>query len=237
MHELSHWIGHESRLNRDLLHPFGSEGYAREELRDEIASMLLGDELRTGHDPSQHTSYIKSWIRVLENDPLEIFRAAADAEKIQSHLLALTQTLEQTPLIMDEKPEDIPLMQQPLSENTRLVIPYEQKEQAKAIAGKLEDGRPAIVWDRTEKCWYAREGAPLDRLSAWLPSNQNAQPATNITEEFKDTLLSVGCIVSSNHPIMDGNTHRIAVEGDKKGEKSGFYVAHTDGLPSRLYEK
>ena len=29
LHELGHWTGHESRLNRDLLHPFGSEGYAR----------------------------------------------------------------------------------------------------------------------------------------------------------------------------------------------------------------
>src|SRR5690606_8030435 len=42
LHELGHWTGHESRLNRDLAHPFGSEGYAKEELRAEIASMLLG---------------------------------------------------------------------------------------------------------------------------------------------------------------------------------------------------
>ncbi|WP_407238566.1 zincin-like metallopeptidase domain-containing protein [Escherichia coli] len=30
--------GHASRLDRDLAHPFGSEGYAKEELRAEIAS-------------------------------------------------------------------------------------------------------------------------------------------------------------------------------------------------------
>nr|WP_158011145.1 zincin-like metallopeptidase domain-containing protein [Tardibacter chloracetimidivorans] len=28
-----HWTGHPNRLDRDLAHPFGSEGYAREELR------------------------------------------------------------------------------------------------------------------------------------------------------------------------------------------------------------
>ena len=91
LHELGHWSGHATRLNRDLGHPFGSEAYAKEELRAEIASMLLGAELGIGHDPSQHTAYIQSWIRVLENDPLEIFMASADAEKIVNHLSSLEQ--------------------------------------------------------------------------------------------------------------------------------------------------
>lgn len=65
-----------------MTHPFGSEGYAREELRAEIASLMLGEQLGIGHDPGQHAAYIESWIRVLEKDPREVFRAAADAEKI-----------------------------------------------------------------------------------------------------------------------------------------------------------
>ena len=40
LHELGHWTGHPSRLDRDLAHPFGSEGYAKEELRAEIASLM-----------------------------------------------------------------------------------------------------------------------------------------------------------------------------------------------------
>ncbi|MDR3631429.1 MAG: zincin-like metallopeptidase domain-containing protein [Desulfocapsaceae bacterium] len=89
LHELGHWTGHESRLARDLVHPFGSEGYAREELRAEIASLMLGDELGIGHDPGQHAAYVNSWIKALQDDPREIFRAAADAEKIQDYLLVL----------------------------------------------------------------------------------------------------------------------------------------------------
>jgi len=96
LHELGHWTGHPSRLNRDILHPFGSEGYAREELRAEIASMILGDELGIGHDPEQHSAYVGSWIKALQDDPLEIFRAAADAEKIQSYVLGLTQVVVQS---------------------------------------------------------------------------------------------------------------------------------------------
>lgn len=91
LHELGHWTGHETRLDRDLANPFGSEGYAREELRAEIASMILGDQLGIGHDPGQHASYVASWIKVLQNDPLEIFRASADAEKIHDYVIGLEQ--------------------------------------------------------------------------------------------------------------------------------------------------
>ncbi len=94
LHELGHWTGHELRLNRDLSHPFGSESYAKEELRAEIASMLLSGELGIGHDPGQHVAYVSSWIKALQEDPTEIFRAAADAEKIQDYVLALSQQQE-----------------------------------------------------------------------------------------------------------------------------------------------
>lgn len=89
LHELGHWTGHPSRLNRDIGHPFGSREYAKEELRAEIASMILGDELGIGYDPSRHAAYVGAWIEVLQNDPLEIFRAAAAAEKIQGYILGL----------------------------------------------------------------------------------------------------------------------------------------------------
>jgi putative DNA primase/helicase len=95
LHELGHWTGHPSRLDRDLSHPFGSEGYAREELRAEISSMIVGNEIGTGHDPGQHAAYVQSWIKALKDDPLEIFRAAADAERMSAYVLGLEQRQEQ----------------------------------------------------------------------------------------------------------------------------------------------
>lgn len=89
LHEVGHSTGHPSRLDRDLSHPFGSEGYAREELRAEIASLMLGEQLGIGHDPGNHVAYVQSWIRKLREDPREIFRAAADAEKIMKFMLDL----------------------------------------------------------------------------------------------------------------------------------------------------
>jgi antirestriction protein ArdC len=91
LHELGHWTGDGKRLDRDLAHPFGSEGYAREELRAEISSMMLGNEIGIGHDPQRHAAYVGSWIKALRDDPLEIFRAAADAEKMCEYVLGLEQ--------------------------------------------------------------------------------------------------------------------------------------------------
>lgn len=82
LHELGHWTGHKDRLNRDLSGGFGSVEYAKEELRAEIASMMIGDRLGIGHDPTRHAAYVKSWIEVLKNEPKEVMRAASDAEKI-----------------------------------------------------------------------------------------------------------------------------------------------------------
>lgn len=240
LHELGHWSGHASRLNRDLSHPFGSEGYAKEELRAEIASMLLGAELGIGHDPSQHTAYIKSWIRVLEDDPLEIFRASADAEKIVNHICSLEQiqelNQEQTIEIRDEQPKEEILMEseQYISEKTWLSIPYKEKDRAKSISGKLADGTPGIAWDKEQKCWYANPGVSIEKIKDWLPENQISPENKSLSpaDEFKEALISLGAIVTGDHPIMDGKTHRIQMDDDKHGEKAGFYVAHLDGIPA-----
>lgn len=95
LHELGHWTGHLSRLDRDLSHPFGSEGYAKEELRAEIASLMLGERMDIGHDPGQHVAYVGSWIKALKEDPKEIFRAASDAEKITGFVMTFEQEQEQ----------------------------------------------------------------------------------------------------------------------------------------------
>lgn len=87
LHELGHWSGHETRLNRDLSNRYGSPGYAKEELRAEIASLMMGSELNIGHNFGQHAAYVESWIKVLQDDPAELFKASADAQRITDYLL------------------------------------------------------------------------------------------------------------------------------------------------------
>ncbi len=75
-------------MDRDLTGRFGSGAYAQEELRAELASVFIGAELGLPSDIPNHASYIKSWIKALKEDKREIFRAAADAQKITDYLLA-----------------------------------------------------------------------------------------------------------------------------------------------------
>lgn len=88
LHELGHATGHPDRLNRDTLgKKFGSPDYAREELRAEIAAMMTGEKIGLGHTPQNGADYIAGWVKALEDDPREIYRAASDAERISRYLI------------------------------------------------------------------------------------------------------------------------------------------------------
>ena len=96
LHELGHWTGHPDRLDRATLvrgieSGFASPDYAREELRAEIGSLVMGDRLGIGHDPSRHVAYVGAWIGVLKKDPREIIGAASDARKLSELALGLSR--------------------------------------------------------------------------------------------------------------------------------------------------
>ena len=88
LHELGHWTGHSSRLNRHGMGSttFGSSTYAKEELRAELASTFLSADLGIPMNTQNHAAYVKSWLQALKNDKTEIFKAANDASKIARYL-------------------------------------------------------------------------------------------------------------------------------------------------------
>ena len=49
--------------------------------------MMTGERVGVGHDPSRGAAYVESWVSVLKEDPREIRRAAADAQKISDFVL------------------------------------------------------------------------------------------------------------------------------------------------------
>ena len=87
LHELGHWVGHPSRLARDLTGVFGSALYAKEELVAEMTSAFVCASL--GIVPTvRHADYIGSWLEVLREDDRAIVRAASAASKAADYLLA-----------------------------------------------------------------------------------------------------------------------------------------------------
>lgn len=85
-HELCHWTGHPSRLNRVLKKKHGIEAYAYEELVAEIGAAFLcahsGISARL-----EHVSYINDWLDALRRDKRLIFAAAGAAQKAADFVL------------------------------------------------------------------------------------------------------------------------------------------------------
>ncbi|HEX6039511.1 ArdC family protein [Longimicrobium sp.] len=95
LHELTHWTGHGSRMNRDLSGGFGSESYAREELVAEMGAAFLCAALGV-QGQLQHPEYIGNWIQVLKGDKKAVFRAASEARQVAEYLGATPPAAGQT---------------------------------------------------------------------------------------------------------------------------------------------
>lgn len=92
-HELTHWTGHSSRLDRKIKNKFGSELYAHEELVAELGAAFLCASLQITNEPRpDHASYIASWLTALKEDSHTIIQAASAASKAVDYLTALQPT-------------------------------------------------------------------------------------------------------------------------------------------------
>jgi antirestriction protein ArdC len=87
-HELGHWTGHKSRLDRNLLHRFGERAYAAEELVAELCAAFLCAEFSIDGD-LRHSGYIQSWIGMLKGDSRAFFTACSRAQAAADYLRGL----------------------------------------------------------------------------------------------------------------------------------------------------
>jgi antirestriction protein ArdC len=87
-HELTHWTGHKSRLDRDLKNRFGSRNYAGEELVAELGAAFLCAEFDFDGD-LRHAGYIAHWVDLLRADKRAFFTACSQASKAADYLRGL----------------------------------------------------------------------------------------------------------------------------------------------------
>lgn len=206
LHELGHWTGHESRLDRDLANPFGSKAYAKEELRAEIGSFLLSSDIGIDYDPGQHMSYIDSWVSILEDQPNELFKAAADATKILSYVkeFEISQELEQKQEIeeiknLEEITNDIEIEQNNIQSAE---IPTLKKENFKEffsaienseIANSLIGGQNWANWEDEENGGHYKIEQILYNKLAWaLEDPSNIEEIENTLEDVKLYFAAIG---------------------------------------------
>lgn len=197
----------------------------------------MGEEIGIGHEPGRNSAaYVESWVKALQEQPLEIFRAAADAEKIRAFI---TEKVEERGVVLDgavtpaasspepalpiQEPQPLPVMP---AVKIYLAVPFGEKNAAKSLGAR---------WDAERKSWYAASEADAARLSRWLPDNQVAAgQGSTLTprDEFADALKALGMQLGDEHPLLDGKPHRVVVAGDRPGEAAGFYVCYGDGHPA-----
>jgi antirestriction protein ArdC len=91
-HELGHWTGHSSRLNRSELQKanlFNSKNYSREELCAEMASVFVCSSLNISNESSLRNSaaYLQSWMKFLTDNPKAFVIACQQAQKAADFIL------------------------------------------------------------------------------------------------------------------------------------------------------
>lgn len=89
LHELIHWTGHSSRLDR--LGDKNLRGYAFEELIAELGAYYASELIGCPNAAENHASYLESWLKALANDPKYLWQAASRAEKAAEYLVKLGQ--------------------------------------------------------------------------------------------------------------------------------------------------
>jgi antirestriction protein ArdC len=91
-HELGHFVGHSTRLNRDMSGRFRDASYAFEELVAELTSAFICCSIGLDNDLEQGAAYCESWRKVLsDGDPKMIIKASSLAQKAADAILGVTQ--------------------------------------------------------------------------------------------------------------------------------------------------
>jgi hypothetical protein len=111
-----------------------------------------------------------------------------------------------------------------------LDVPYGERKAAKAAGA---------AWDPVARCWFVGPHADRQKLARWQPVEADADQTTGAREAFAAALRAMGCVVSGEHPVMDGQRHGIGVEGgvaigaavQDDAHQAAFYVAHLEGRP------
>lgn len=110
LHEISHWTGHSSRLNRELNTDNTSMSYAKEEVVAEMSAYALScyfgvRDFRTEEEREQSYSYTKGWLSSFEKD--KKIKAYDEANKQVNKIYKfLTEKLPKPELNQTEKEDE-----------------------------------------------------------------------------------------------------------------------------------
>lgn len=99
LHELGHWTGHKSRLNREFGKSFGDSNYAKEELVAELTSAFCCAHLGFSKTITNNAEYLRNWLSILKQDSKAIVKASAQAQKASDYIIGGAECAEYSNMI------------------------------------------------------------------------------------------------------------------------------------------
>ena len=147
VHELGHWSGHESRMNREAMRPGASseKDQAKEEMRGEMASMTVAGKLSLPKEPT-YGRYNEAWTEAIKNDPGELRNAARDADKMADYVLQYDRQPER-------RPADVPREAGSVADTPQRQVAARQEPEKQPVAARQEpekqpDRAPEVAMSR-----------------------------------------------------------------------------------------
>ena len=198
LHEVGHSTGYKTRLNRDMSGEFGSEKYAEEELRAEIASMFIEQDLEivAGDNHIQNNSaYIKHWREKIKEDPNVLFKAIADAEKITQFVIGKEKQIqrETEPYAIVEETDEyggtvykVRMADEIGGTREIIVYPFRSKDALMTEFGKLQE---LPVWADKEFKEVTVDELEAESRKRFVELNAKTERLREIEEEKSEVFI------------------------------------------------
>ncbi len=217
LHEIGHSTGHEKRLNRDLGEGFGSESYAKEELRAEIASMFISQELQIDMNESSienNSAYLNSWKSAIQDDPNALFTAIAEADRITKFVMMKEKENAER---KEVQPFSIVTEQNELGEDTYKLFMVDSSGEVIAPIDYAFSDREALVkeFEKLQKLpqWGDREFKEVD-FDELKNASKKQSAKMNVAEEKSQVYSKPSALASKE------TAPKTAVNMQGRGEES-----------------
>ena len=221
LHEVAHWTGHESRLDRENLrqnHGMGSPEYAREELRAEMSALMMCMKLDLPFSPrANHEGYIQHYLDILRNDPQELRNITNDVDKIANFVLSYD------PQIREEQLEEQAQREQ---EEAALKAEAAESRRMRSEMRKAAGKKTAAVQDQPSPTVSVQDESQHQPSPTVSVQDESPQPETKQSAKSKPSAKRVTYAALMNAPLAaDSTVARVAQTAGLKLNDNGLVLA------------